>query len=720
MSLVLVLGVVSMAMAIAYTALRTQTTSSMVQGNSTRQATARQAANAGISAGLRVMHTADWNGVGTTLAGNLTNYDSYSVAFTPGDASLSPDHADWGDYPYRVTLVSTGYATDPANPKVRASHQVRAVVQLVPKKLSTAPENWPSLQENTIHQWGNRTVHIDLPFRAEGPVLLQGPLSLFRDYPYVSKPFDGEIDEVAIFSKALSAETIKDISKAGSDTLALLYKSNGPLAWWRFDESSGAQTAVDVIGRYDGTFHGATITKPGLFGNAAAFDGINDFVDVGKIDVSGSAMTILAWFKVDDFDYNDGRIISKATSPDSNDHYWMLSTISSGGKYHLRFRLKTGTKTQTLMADKDDLKAGKWYFAAAVYDGKEMKLYADGNEVGSAARGGSIATNSEVPVYIGDNPPGSTRARYLRDLADMADDTGGDTGGDKEGDHRTFTGPINLPLSRSSELDQSLLRDDLRVTVHDVTATDEAPLAHPHDAVLTYQLFNGGKVYHAETISHSYLSSKTLEPDMVNNPLGIFYRSGALTLGNDVTIRGSLIVNGSSWVPDLYLDGKNINLSPSSIPKLNGSSQQIELPVALVRDDFRVRDNTNSTVKGLVLAGDDFEIQSGTASDTFELEGRLFTKELLVRERSDWDQSASWWRSRANEFLAQVGKDSSSRFFPRWLEQQRHFAVEPKIRIKPAANPVSYHWHDWDSPLFVPADGDAGLRWDLIEWTDNS
>jgi len=107
-------------------------------------------------------------------------------------------------------------------------------------------------------------------------------------------------------------------------------------------------------------------------------------------------MTITARFKAESFGGGgqDGRILSKATGIQEQDHYWILSTWRVGRAIRLRFRLKAG-----------DLKLGVWTHVVAVYDGKLMKLYKDGRLVGSIAKTGIIDTNANVSVWIGDNPP---------------------------------------------------------------------------------------------------------------------------------------------------------------------------------------------------------------------------------------------------------------------------------------------------------------------------
>ena len=83
----------------------------------------------------------------------------------------------------------------------------------------------------------------------------------------------------------------------------------------------------------------------------------------------------------------------------------MLSTIRSGSKTGLRFRLKTNNKTKTLIASSGNLFENEWVHVAAVYDGAAMRLYQDCVQVGSTSKSGSITTNNAVSSWIGGNPP---------------------------------------------------------------------------------------------------------------------------------------------------------------------------------------------------------------------------------------------------------------------------------------------------------------------------
>ncbi len=142
--------------------------------------------------------------------------------------------------------------------------------------------------------------------------------------------------------------------------------------------------------------------------NHLIFDGIDDYISLNNMDVSGNAITLEALVNSSDLSncqYRDCRIISKASGLTTPDHYWMLSTNYSGANTVLRFRLKTNGNSTTLVATTGALSENTWYHVAATYDGAMMRLFLDGTEVGSTAKTGTLTTNSAVGAFIGANPP---------------------------------------------------------------------------------------------------------------------------------------------------------------------------------------------------------------------------------------------------------------------------------------------------------------------------
>jgi hypothetical protein len=208
-----------------------------------------------------------------------------------------------------------------------------------------------------------------------------------------------------------SAGNSQYCTPASATTLA---PSQGELvAHWKFDKGFGT-TAEDSSGNgNDGLIYGANRTTDSkLGGYALGFDGVDDYVDLGAMNVEGSEMTIIAWFRSNNLEscgsnWADCRIISKSLNSDSESaHYWMLSTIenpSTSNNWYLRFRLKTDGTTDTLIANSGLLSNDEWVHAAAVYNGSHMVLYKNGAEVGSKVKSGTISTSDTTIATIGRN-----------------------------------------------------------------------------------------------------------------------------------------------------------------------------------------------------------------------------------------------------------------------------------------------------------------------------
>jgi len=180
---------------------------------------------------------------------------------------------------------------------------------------------------------------------------------------------------------------------------------------WEFEEDSGS-AVYSACEEYTGTVYGATRTSGVDDGMALSFDGVDDYVDLGVIDVTAggsgeeNGFTISAWFRADSWTngiYRDGRIITKSFNHYDNGIYWMLSTIAVWDDTRLRFRLKTGGTTDVLIAESGNLLLDRWYFVVARYDGSTMKLFLDGTQVGSMAKTGVVDKAGSVNVFIGNS-----------------------------------------------------------------------------------------------------------------------------------------------------------------------------------------------------------------------------------------------------------------------------------------------------------------------------
>jgi len=198
----------------------------------------------------------------------------------------------------------------------------------------------------------------------------------------------------------------------------------GPLHYWRLGEHAG-DTAHDLTGGKDGQYkNGVALGQGGAIAGdadlAAGFDGVNDHVEIEEVDVPGTGLTLIAWFKAEDFAVSDGRLISKAFGLTDQEHYWMLSTVRAGGYMRLRFRLKVSGWTAVQVADSGDLEPHAWTMAAGTFDGLRMRLYKDGERMGTMFHFGSISVNDGIKTWIGGNPTVDTSRPFHGVIDDVA------------------------------------------------------------------------------------------------------------------------------------------------------------------------------------------------------------------------------------------------------------------------------------------------------------
>ncbi len=99
--------------------------------------------------------------------------------------------------------------------------------------------------------------------------------------------------------------------------------------------------------------------------------------------------------------------------------------------------------------------------------------------------------------------------------------------------------------------------------------------------IVSYQLYPGGQTYTVPLVSSS-LQNTTLAASPRTNPLGIFYNSGTVTIGNNVTLTGTLWSGG-----DVVVSGTNVVLQPLVLPSLQGSTQGVQLPTVVVAEQFQ-------------------------------------------------------------------------------------------------------------------------------------
>jgi hypothetical protein len=318
---------------------------------------------------------------------------------------------------------------------------------------------------------------------------------------------------------------------------------------------------------------------------------------------------------------------------------------------------------------------------------------------------GSLNLSEQYPSYD------AARIRYLTDLEQMR--------AAGRGDYRPFLGPVYLPYSQNSLETLQLMQTGLNVQTIDVPRDSSSVLSHS-GAVYGYQLFPGGQQYEVPSLQSMYgqgIVNMTIGPDPVTNPLAIFRSQGPIVFYDDVTFQGTIVTHGSQ--PDISISGENVKIEAINLPPLEDQVGDLQLPVAIVNDDLRLQQDAKAQLTGFVTVVDDFEVEAGSNDAALNFRGRLITGELKLSGRSAWEKSKVQWQDLYDRFMADLdaGGDAEP-YFPRWLEEHENMQANPLLTIKPDSGSVSYHWHDWNKPIYQPHPDDEGLQWNLVRWED--
>src|SRR3989344_4532273 len=134
--------------------------------------------------------------------------------------------------------------------------------------------------------------------------------------------FNGLIDDVRVYNRALSAEEIQTLFNSGAakfNVSPTKYLTSGLVGYWTMDGNNvnwatGAVTDSSGRGNTGTITNMATSTAIGKIGQALNFDGVNDYVNAGNgasLNIT-DAITLSAWVKIIGAQPTYARIIAKS------------------------------------------------------------------------------------------------------------------------------------------------------------------------------------------------------------------------------------------------------------------------------------------------------------------------------------------------------------------------------------------------------------------------
>ena len=304
----------------------------------------------------------------------------------------------------------------------------------------------------------------------------------------------------------------------------------------------------------------------------------------------------------------------------------------------------------------------------------------------------------------------NSRKDYVKDLSKKFTDTGVD--------YRHFTGNVSLGNGRQDGNTQGDI-EWLGVSVNFVPTISSDPVSYAN-APSTYKLYAGGPTYTVPDLVGTYGSTptgQTIVASTTTNPLGIYKAGGTVNFKTGTKFTGVLFSDGSS--DEVRLDGTGVEINGLNLPALSGSSTVYQLPASMVRNNFVVKNNSDSLVRGLVINWANFVVDSGGQDTAFNLQGRLFAEDLDIAARTEWPAVSNLnWTLQRTLFKAQSA--IGIKYYPDWMDASTFdLHARPKITFQPPSS-ITYHWPDWSQPIYTKAAGDSYLRWNIVSWKDGT
>jgi hypothetical protein len=226
-----------------------------------------------------------------------------------------------------------------------------------------------------------------------------------RDYNgSITKRMDGKLDQLRIFSKALSSsevstlyaettpESLDPLSEDTTDTLQVLSDSSC-IAAYQFENNED-----DLSGNYDGT--GTEIQyAAGRYGQAGDFNGSTS--EVTTSDMTGldsTTISLSAWVYFDAVGV-ENTILSRFGGCGNHSCYQIILRTTSSNIWS--FATYDGTGSGNSLTSTDTVTTGTWYHVVIVADGTSKKIYVNNEQVASNTVSFSVNTSSGEGLNIG-------------------------------------------------------------------------------------------------------------------------------------------------------------------------------------------------------------------------------------------------------------------------------------------------------------------------------
>src|SRR5712691_1746630 len=300
-----------------------------------------------------------------------------ATSFAPSQTLIAKERPG-GGFPYGVELdngVPTGYVSTSA---FSGASSASSLPKVTWKFVAVTYDG------STLRVYVDGTQVGSAP--ASGSIAASsGQLSIGGDSVW-GEYFNGRIDNVRIYSRALSATELAADQATPVTAPTPPPTAPTPVAAYAFDEGTG-MSAADASGSGNtATLNGATWTSAGKYGAAVSFgaSSIVSAADAPSLDPT-AGLTLEAWVKPTSFAASQ-TIVAKERP---------------GGGFPWGLELDNGVPSTYVVAATNAvatapsaLPLGAWSFIAATYDGTTLAVWVNGSVVASTAVSGALTTST--------------------------------------------------------------------------------------------------------------------------------------------------------------------------------------------------------------------------------------------------------------------------------------------------------------------------------------
>ena len=214
----------------------------------------------------------------------------------------------------------------------------------------------------------------------------------------VENAFLGNIDELQIFNRALSAAEIQAIFNAGGsgECSSCVEPPAGMVAWLPGD---GNGSDISGHGNNGALLNGAGFA-PGMVGQAFSFDGVDDVVDIpdsSSLDFPNAPFTVEMWAyrtSTSPLQHLLGKR-NNCTGSNTEGNYQLGWNSAGGGHYF--FGNPGGPET----AAPADFPLNTWVHIAGTFDGSNYRLYINGELIQTVP--GTTGPVNDAPLRLGNS-----------------------------------------------------------------------------------------------------------------------------------------------------------------------------------------------------------------------------------------------------------------------------------------------------------------------------